>query len=75
VKLNRQLLPGENSTKEEMLLAPENYDRSKRVTKLFEFDHSRFSEGKNLDIPISSKKTAVLLPRDCLEHYVVDTLK
>jgi hypothetical protein len=48
-----------------------SYGRSKGVSKVDKFDRSKFFKGRNVDVSISLKKIAVILPGNCLQHLVV----
>jgi hypothetical protein len=48
-----------------------SYCRSKRVMKFGEFDRSKFWEGRNVDISISSKKIKIMFPGNYLQHHAV----
>jgi hypothetical protein len=48
-----------------------SYDQSKRVIKVDTFDRSKFWEGRNVNIAISSKKIKIRLLGNYSKHHVV----
>jgi hypothetical protein len=48
-----------------------SYERSKRVIKINEFEHSKFREGQSVDISIYSMKITAILPGNYSQYHVV----